>query len=52
MDKYRAYKFLASLKQEFDQVRIQILSKDEISLRNEAITIVLAEESRRDHIRI
>lgn len=44
--KDRIYEFLAGLNPEFDQVRVQVLSKDTSSLE-EAISMVRTEESRR-----
>jgi hypothetical protein len=41
------YDFLVGLNSEFDQVRIQILGKQEVPSFNEVIAIVRSEESRR-----
>ncbi|CAJ2662272.1 unnamed protein product [Trifolium pratense] len=43
----RVYDFLVGLNSEFDQVRIQILGKQEVPSFNEVIAIVRSEESRR-----
>ena len=40
--------FLAGLNLEFDQVRVQILSKEEVPSLEETISIIRAEESRRN----
>ncbi|PKU82965.1 hypothetical protein MA16_Dca021360 [Dendrobium catenatum] len=45
--KYRVYDFLAGLNAEFDQVRVQILGKEETPSLNETISLIRAEESRR-----
>ncbi|KAI9160081.1 hypothetical protein LWI28_004924 [Acer negundo] len=47
IEKDRIYDFLASLNVEFDQVRVQILGKEELPSLNGAISMVKAEESRR-----
>lgn len=47
IDKDRTYDFLTGLNVEFDQVRIQILDKDNLPSLKEVILIILAEESRR-----
>ena len=47
IEKDRVYDFLAGLNVEFDQVRVQILGKDEIPTLNETISLIRAEESRR-----
>ncbi|KAK2965727.1 LOW QUALITY PROTEIN: hypothetical protein RJ640_025453, partial [Escallonia rubra] len=47
IEKDRTYDFLAGLNIEFDQVRIQILGKEELPSLNEIISIINAEESRR-----
>ncbi|KAK2966236.1 hypothetical protein RJ640_008219 [Escallonia rubra] len=47
IEKDRTYDFLAGLNIEFDQVRIQILGKEELPSLNETISIINAEESRR-----
>jgi len=44
----RVYDFLAGLNVEFDPVRVQILSKEEVLSLNTVISIVRAEESRRN----
>lgn len=41
----RLYDFLASLNPEFDQVRIQILGRDDLPSLKEATSLVHAEES-------
>ncbi|KAL5549794.1 hypothetical protein UlMin_005025 [Ulmus minor] len=47
IEKDRVYDFLAGLNTEFDQVRVQILGKEELPTLNETISIVRTEESRR-----
>lgn len=47
IERDRVFEFLAGLNIEFDQVRIQILGKEEVSSLNEVISLVWAEESRR-----
>ncbi|KAG0492319.1 hypothetical protein HPP92_005717 [Vanilla planifolia] len=47
IEKDRVYEFLAGLNPEFDQVRIQILGKEETPPLEETISLVRAEESRR-----
>ena len=47
IEKDRVYDFLAGLNNEFYQVRVQILSKDELPSLNETISLIRAEESRR-----
>lgn len=47
MDKDRAYQFLTGLNAKFEQMRIQILGKEEIPPPNKVISIILVEESRR-----
>ena len=47
IEKDRVYDFLAGLKPEFDQVRVQILGRDEIPSLEETISLIRAEESRR-----
>ena len=47
IEKDRVYDFLAGLNNEFDQVRVQILSKDELPSLNETISLIRAEESHR-----
>lgn len=47
MEKDRVYDFLAGLNPEFDQVKVQILSKEETSSLEETISLIRAEESRR-----
>ena len=47
IEKDRVYDFLAGLNIEFDQVRVQILSKEELPPLNEVISLIRAEESRR-----
>jgi len=46
----RILEFLASLNPVFDQVRIQILSKDKLSTLNEVFAIVMSEENKRGAI--
>ncbi|TXG48410.1 hypothetical protein EZV62_027704 [Acer yangbiense] len=46
IERDRIYDFLAGLNAEFDQVRIQILGREELPPLNEAISMVRAEESR------
>ena len=45
--KDRVYDFLAGLNPEFDQVRIQILGKEDTPSLEETISLIRAEESRR-----
>ena len=40
IEKDRIYDFLIGLNQEFDQVRIQILSKQEVSCFNEVVVLI------------
>ena len=40
IEKDRIYDFLIGLSQEFDQVRIQILSKQEVSCFNEVVALI------------
>ncbi|KAL5834282.1 hypothetical protein ACOSQ4_013779 [Xanthoceras sorbifolium] len=47
VEKDRTYDFLAGLNMEFDAVRVQVLSKEELPSLNETISIILAEEGRR-----
>ncbi|KAF5454932.1 hypothetical protein F2P56_024561 [Juglans regia] len=47
IEKDRVYDFLAGLNVEFDQVRVQILGKEEVPSLNETISLIRAEESRR-----
>lgn len=47
IEKDRVYDFLAGLNVEFDQVRVQILGKEDLPSLNEAISLIRAEESRR-----
>ncbi|XP_022761888.1 uncharacterized protein LOC111307857 isoform X2 [Durio zibethinus] len=47
IEKDRVYDFLAGLNVEFDQVRVQILGKQDLPSLNEVISMVRAEESRR-----
>ncbi|KAL5764323.1 hypothetical protein ACOSP7_016679 [Xanthoceras sorbifolium] len=47
VEKDRTYDFLAGLNMEFDEVQVQVLSKEELSSLNETISIILAEEGRR-----
>ncbi|KAK3021191.1 hypothetical protein RJ639_046605 [Escallonia herrerae] len=47
IEKDGTYDFLAGLNIEFDQVRIQILGKEELPLLNETISIINAEERQR-----
>ena len=43
----RVFDFLVGLNVEFDQVRVQILGKDEVPSLNEVISTIRSEESRR-----
>ncbi|GFZ10919.1 hypothetical protein Acr_22g0003170 [Actinidia rufa] len=43
----RVYDFLVGLNPEFDQIRIQILGRQELSSLNEVVAMVRSEESRR-----
>ena len=43
----RIYDFLTGLNSEFNQVRIQILGKQEVPCFNEVVTLIRGEESRR-----
>lgn len=47
IEKDQVYDFLAGLNSEFDQVRVQILGKDEVPFLEETISMIQAEESRR-----
>lgn len=47
IEKDRTYNFLASLNVEYDQVRVQILGKDDFPSLNKVISIILAKESKR-----
>lgn len=47
IEKNRVYDFLEGLNAEFDQVGVQILGKEEVSLLNETISMVWAKENRR-----
>lgn len=47
MERDRIVEFLASLNQEFDQVRVQVLGKDKLPSLNEVFSIVRSEENRR-----
>ena len=42
----RNYDFLVGLNPEFDQVRIQILGKQEVSCFNEVVALIRGEENR------
>lgn len=44
VEKDTAYKFMAKLNQEYDQLRIQILGKEDISSLNEVIFLISTEE--------
>ena len=48
IEKDRVYDFLAGLNPEFDQVRVQILGKEETPSLEETISLIRAEESRRN----
>ncbi|XP_071928019.1 uncharacterized protein [Coffea arabica] len=48
IEKNRVYDFLAGLNIEFDQVRVQILGKKELSSLNETISLIRTEENRRE----
>ena len=43
----RDYDFLVGLNQEFDQIRVQILGKEEMPSLEEVISIIRSEEGRR-----
>ena len=43
----RVYDFLVGLNPEFDQVRIQILGKQEVPCFNEVVALIRGEENRR-----
>lgn len=47
IEKDRVYVFLVGLNVEFDQVRIQILGKEDVLLLNEVIALIRAEESQK-----
>ena len=47
IEKDKVYDFLAGLNVEFDQVRVQILGKEELPALNKVISLIRAEESRR-----
>ena len=47
IEKDRVYDFLVCLNAEFDQVRIQILGREDVQPLNEVIALIRAEESRR-----
>ncbi|KAJ0103610.1 hypothetical protein Patl1_05363 [Pistacia atlantica] len=47
IEKDRIYDFLTGLNVEFDQVRVQVLGKEDLPSLNETISIINAEESRR-----
>ena len=47
MSKIESYDFLVRLNLEFDQVRIQILGKQEVLCFNEVVTLIQGEQSRR-----
>ncbi|XP_044504086.1 uncharacterized protein LOC123224478 [Mangifera indica] len=47
IEKDRVYDFLAGLNPEFDQVRLQILGKEDTPSLEETISLIRAEESRR-----
>ena len=47
MKKIRVYDFLAGLNSEFDQVRVQILGKEEVPSLNEVISLFRAKKSQR-----
>jgi len=48
IEKDHIYDFLAGLPPEFDQVRVQIFGKEKLTLLNETIAIVWAEQSQRN----
>lgn len=48
IEKERVYDFLAGLNNEYDQVRIQILGKETMPALEETISLIRAEESRRN----
>ena len=47
IEKDRVYDFLAGLNSEFDQIRVQILDKEDVPSFNEEISLIRVEESRR-----
>ncbi|KAJ4712334.1 hypothetical protein OWV82_014593 [Melia azedarach] len=47
IEKERIFEFLAGLNIEFDQVRVQVLRKEELPSLNETISIIRAKERRR-----
>ena len=47
IEQYRVYDFLVRLNPKFDQVRIQILGKQEVPCFNEVVALIRGEESRR-----
>ena len=46
----RVYDFLVRLNPKFDQVRIQILSKQEVPCFNEVVTLIRGEKNRKSVI--
>ena len=48
IEKNWIYEFLVGLWPEYDQVKVQILSKDELPSLDETIAIIRVKESRRD----
>ena len=44
VDRERIFKFLVGLNIEFDQVRVQVLRKEDLSSINEVFSIIWAEE--------
>ena len=47
VDRERIFKFLVGLNIEFDQVRVQVLRKEDLSSINEVFSIIRAEEGWR-----
>lgn len=47
IEKYRVYNFIAGLSAEFDQVGVQIPSKEEVPSLNEIISLIRAEKSHK-----
>ena len=46
IEKDRVYDFLAGLNSEIDQIRVQILDKEEVPSFNEEISLIRVEESQ------
>ena len=47
VERERIYEFLAGLNAEFDQVRVQVLGKEDVPSLSEVFSIIRAEEGRR-----